>query len=113
MNQPIILFILFINKEIKLSFRLYPPKNKRVVNIHINTKLVYSAKKKNTNITEECSVMNPLTSSDSASARSKGALLVSAIEPMKNITNTGNRGKINHIAFWASTIFIKFSSEGK
>ena len=33
-----------------------------------------------------------------ASAKSKGALLVSATEPIKNITNTGNKGTINHIA---------------
>jgi hypothetical protein len=42
--------------------------------------------------------MKPLTSSDSASAKSKGALLVSAIDPMKNIIKTGNKGTINHIA---------------
>jgi hypothetical protein len=41
--------------------------------------------------------MKPLTSSDSASARSKGALLVSATEPIKNIMNTGNKGNINHM----------------
>jgi hypothetical protein len=52
--------------------------------------------------------MNPLTSSDSASARSKGALFVSATEPMKNIINTGNKGKINQIAFWASTLTVRF-----
>ena len=45
----------------------------------------YSAKKKNTKTTEECSVINPLTNSDSASARSNGALLVSAIDPIKKI----------------------------
>jgi hypothetical protein len=44
--------------------------------------LAYSAKKKNTNITAECSVINPLTNSDSASAKSKGALFVSAIAPI-------------------------------
>ena len=68
--------------------------------------LAYSAKKKNTNITAECSVMNPLTSSDSASARSKGALFVSAIDPMKNTRNIGNRGTIYQIALWASIITV-------
>jgi len=67
------------------------------VRIHIKTILAYSARKKNTNITAECSVINPLTNSDSASAKSKGALFVSAIEPIKNIINNGNKGKINHI----------------
>ena len=66
--------------------------------MHISNILAYSAKKKNTKITAACSVMKPLTSSDSASAKSKGALLVSATEPMKNITNTGNKGNRNHMA---------------
>jgi hypothetical protein len=69
-----------------------------VVSIHIKTILAYSARKKNTKITAACSVIKPLTSSDSASAKSKGALLVSAIDPIKNIINTGNNGIINHIA---------------
>jgi hypothetical protein len=65
--------------------------------MQIRTILAYSAKKKNTNITAACSVIKPLTNSDSASAKSKGALLVSATEPIKNIINTGNNGNINHI----------------
>jgi len=60
--------------------------------------LAYSAKKKNTKITAACSVINPLTSSDSASARSKGALLVSATDPIKNIKSIGNKGNINQTA---------------
>jgi hypothetical protein len=60
----------------------YPPSNTIEINIHINIILAYSAKKKNTNIPAACSVINPLTSSDSASAKSKGALLVSATEPI-------------------------------
>jgi hypothetical protein len=60
--------------------------------------LAYSAKKKKTKITAACSVIKPLTSSDSASAKSKGALLVSAIDPIKNIINIGNNGIINHTA---------------
>ena len=65
--------------------------------IYISTILLYLAKKKKTNITIACSVINPLTSLDSALARLKGALLVSATEPIKNITNIGNSGIINHI----------------
>jgi hypothetical protein len=42
--------------------------------------------------------MKPLTSSDSASAKSKGALLVSATDPIKNTINTGNKGNINQTA---------------
>jgi hypothetical protein len=70
--------------------------------------LAYSAKKKNTNITAECSVINPLTNSDSASAKSNGALLVSAIHPMKNIINIGNNGKKKKTTFCASTLIVKF-----
>ena len=55
------------------------------------------AKKKKTKTTAACSVINPLTSSDSASAKSKGALLVSAIEPIKNIIKIINNGNINQI----------------
>jgi len=60
--------------------------------------LAYSAKKKNTNITAECSVINPLTNSDSASAKSKGARLVSAIDPIKKIINIGNKGTMYQVA---------------
>jgi hypothetical protein len=34
-----------------------------------------------------------------ASAKSKGALLVSAIQPIKNIINIGNKGNKKYIAF--------------
>jgi hypothetical protein len=60
--------------------------------------LAYSAKKKNTKITAECSVINPLTNSDSASAKSKGARFVSAIDPIKNIINIGNKGTMYQVA---------------
>ena len=55
--------------------------------IQISTILAYSAKKKNTNITAACSVINPLINSDSASAKSKGARFVSAIDPIKKLLN--------------------------
>lgn len=48
---------------------MYPPKNNILVSIAINNKLLYSAKKKNTNITAACSVMNPLTNSDSVHSK--------------------------------------------
>ena len=60
--------------------------------------LAYSARKKKTNITAACSVIKPLTSSDSASARSKGALFVSATDPIKKIKYRGNNGIIYQIA---------------
>lgn len=86
----------------------YPPKNRILVKIHIRTTLAYSAKKKNTNILAECSVINPETNSDSASARSKGGLFVSAIHPIKNIINMGNKGNTKLTTFCASTLTVKF-----
>ena len=71
--------------------------------------LTYSAKKKKTNITTTtCSVLKPLTGSDSASAKSKGALLVSATNPIKNIINTGDNGTMYQIALWASILTVIF-----
>jgi hypothetical protein len=70
--------------------------------------LAYSAKKKNTKITAECSVIKPLTNSDSASAKSNGALLVSAIHPIKNIINIGSKGKTKKTTFCASILIVKF-----
>ena len=43
-----------------------------------------------------------------ASAKSNGARLVSATAPIKKITNIGNKGNINHTAFWASMFIVKF-----
>jgi hypothetical protein len=56
-----------------------------VIKIQIKIILAYSPRKKKTNIPAACSVINPLTNSDSASAKSKGALLVSAIDAIKKI----------------------------
>jgi hypothetical protein len=52
--------------------------------------------------------MNPLTSSDSASAKSKGALFVSAMHPMKNIIKIGNKGITKNTTFCASMFTVKF-----
>ena len=43
-----------------------------------------------------------------ASAKSKGALFVSAIDPKKKIKNNGNKGKTKFTTFCASVIIIKF-----
>ena len=42
-----------------------------------------------------------------ASAKSKGGRLVSAIDPIKNIINIGNKGKINQTALCDSTFTVK------
>lgn len=69
--------------------------------------LAYSARKKNTKITAACSVIKPLTSSDSASARSKGALFVSAIDPIRKIIKIGSKGIIYQTALWDSIFTVK------
>lgn len=69
--------------------------------------LAYSARKKNTKMTAACSVIKPLTNSDSASAKSKGALFVSAMDPIKNTINIGKSGTRNQIAFCASVLTVK------
>jgi len=66
--------VLFIN----ISGILYPPINNIAVIQLNNTIELYSAKKKKTKGTLECSVKKPATSSDSASCKSKGVLEVSA-----------------------------------
>lgn len=43
-----------------------------------------------------------------ASAKSKGARLVSAIEPIKNIMKIGNNGNINQTALWPSATTVRF-----
>jgi hypothetical protein len=58
--------------------------------------------------------MKPATSSDSASARSKGGRLVSASAEMKKMMNIGKSGSqyqpnIPHLVFCASTIAVRFS----
>ena len=57
---------------------LYPPKKNIAVIQENKTIELYSAKKKNTKGTLECSVKNPATNSDSASCKSKGVRDVSA-----------------------------------
>src|SRR5947208_726542 len=70
--------------------------------------LAYSARKKNIKITAECSVIKPLTNSDSASAKSNGALFVSAIHPIKNTINIGSNGITKKTTFCASTLTVAF-----
>ena len=43
-----------------------------------------------------------------ASAKSNGALLVSATDPIKKIKKIGNKGTTNQIVFWASIFIVKF-----
>src|SRR5215467_5692150 len=64
-----------------------PPKNRMVQSAETVIMLVYSAMKNMANLKLEYSVWKPATSSDSASGRSKGTRLVSAIAAMKKQKN--------------------------
>jgi hypothetical protein len=76
-----------------------PPKKRRTFNKDIKTICPYSAKKNKAKVIAEYSTLNPETNSDSPSDKSKGALLVSAKEEIKNIIKAGNRGTTNQISF--------------
>src|SRR3954452_7365173 len=68
-----------------------PPRNSVAASAERVTMLTYSARKKSANFSDEYSVWNPPTSSDSASARSNGARLVSpTIEIATTTKPTGN-----------------------
>ena len=92
---------------VKISPALQPPNHNIEDIVENNTIEEYSAKKKNTKGTLECSVKKTATNSDSASCRSKGVLLVSANIEIKYIINIGNNGTINHIDCWISIIVVK------
>ena len=61
----------------------HPPKNIIEAKVEISNMLAYSARKNTANVVPEYSTWGPATISDSPSATSKGALLVSATPAMK------------------------------
>ena len=81
-----------------------PPKKRRTFNKDIKIICPYSAKKNNAKVMAEYSTLKPDTNSDSPSDKSKGALLVSAKDDIKNMINAGNKGITNQISFCAKTI---------
>src|ERR671918_1761606 len=66
-----------------------PPRNSVVAIADTVTMFTYSARKNSANFSDEYSVWNPPTSSDSASGRSNGARLVSPTIEMVNTTKLG------------------------
>lgn len=76
------------------------PKNRIVVKLFIIMMLAYSAMKNRANGPAAYSTLNPDTSSDSPSVRSKGARLVSASVEMNHIMPKGHVGKMSHICSW-------------
>lgn len=76
---------------------LYAPRNKVIVKIFIMMMLAYSARKKRANGPPAYSTLNPDTSSDSPSVKSKGARLVSAKVEMNHIMARGQDGRASQI----------------
>jgi len=66
--------------------------------------LAYSARKMRANPAEPYSMLKPETSSDSPSAKSKGARLVSATQVTNHTKETGNIRNLSHIALCRSLI---------
>src|SRR5918995_6813339 len=90
-----------------------PPRNRMVPSAHMPMMATYSPSMNRRKGVEEYSTMNPATSSDSASGRSKGGRFVSAMAEMKNTTNIGKSGsqyqpRMPRPVFCASTMADRF-----
>ena len=79
--------------------KFQPPRNNSVVKALISIIELYSARKNRAKPILPYSTLNPETNSDSASGKSKGALLVSARILTKNIINNGKKGITKKIFF--------------
>src|SRR6188768_2230973 len=73
-----------------------PPRNSSAARKLTRIMLAYSARKKIAKAEPEYSTWKPATISDSPSATSKGARLVSATPEMKYTRNSGSKGNQNH-----------------
>src|SRR5690349_23848178 len=81
-----------------------PPRNSVVAIEETVTMLTYSARKNSANFSDEYSVWNPPTSSDSASGRSNGARFVSPTIAMTNTAKLGMSSQANQPDAWAPTM---------
>jgi hypothetical protein len=85
-----------------------PPKKRRAFNREIIIILPYSARKNIEKTIEEYSTLYPATSSASASGRSKGVRLVSAIEEIKKMIAAANNGRTYQpVSSCANTMRVK------
>ena len=76
------------------------PRNRVAESVFMSRMLAYSAKKNRAKGPPAYSTLNPETSSDSPSVRSKGARLVSARVEIYHIAARGQAGKISQTASW-------------
>lgn len=77
------------------------PKNKSAERVFIRRIFAYSARKNRAKGPPAYSTLNPDTSSDSPSVRSKGARLVSASVEIYHIAARGQAGRTSQIFSWA------------
>lgn len=77
------------------------PKNSVAERVFISRMFAYSARKKRAKGPPAYSTLNPETSSDSPSVRSKGARFVSASVEMYHIAARGHAGIKSQILSWA------------
>jgi len=77
------------------------PKNRVAESVFISKMLAYSARKNRAKGPPAYSTLNPETSSDSPSVRSKGARLVSARVEMYHIAARGQAGRTSQMPSWA------------
>lgn len=77
------------------------PRNSVAESVFISRMFAYSARKNRAKGPPAYSTLNPETSSDSPSVRSKGARFVSAKVEIYHIAASGQAGMINQIASWA------------
>lgn len=78
------------------------PRNSVAERVFIRRMLAYSARKNRAKGPPAYSTLNPETSSDSPSVRSKGARFVSARVEMYHIAASGQAGIISQMVSWAT-----------
>lgn len=78
------------------------PKNIVADSVFMRRMLAYSARKNRAKGPPAYSTLNPDTSSDSPSVKSKGARFVSARVEIYHIAARGQAGRISHVLSWAT-----------
>lgn len=96
-------------KSLSINTIDLPPKNNKELKRLITRIFAYSARKINANPAAPYSMLNPETNSDSPSAKSNGARLVSATQVVNHISETGNIKKASQIFSWDSLISVKLN----
>ena len=89
------------------------PKNSVAESVFMRRIFEYSARKNRAKGPPAYSTLNPETSSDSPSVKSKGARFVSASVEIYHIAAKGQAGKINHVLSWATLKVCKVKPPAK